>query len=180
MQEVRPCPFLPTVDRQWRAVDLAEFRSRRDAHYYVAALSFAQSLWLEGKPAQALLQCNKSFLADFQSDFSVLKQWPAPYAAKRWLIGESLKSDAFLGNPVRHYQHLATRMSGPFAKIRSWRAWACFHLAESILPPRQFPRDQTQINKERIVIPTLARAEKEIEKAGWPGELATLRHALNS
>ena len=62
--KLNACPYLPSVDRVWRAIDLAPFRKCRNEDYYLAALSYAQSLLLEGKPAQALLQINKSFLSD--------------------------------------------------------------------------------------------------------------------
>ncbi|NIP96039.1 MAG: hypothetical protein GWO24_22415, partial [Akkermansiaceae bacterium] len=51
-------------------------------------------------------------MADFTDGEEVLAEWPLPFAAKRWVI-ENRPGGEFLGNPVRHYQHLATRMSGP-------------------------------------------------------------------
>lgn len=147
------------------------FRKRRDAEFYLAALRFGQSLWLEGKPAQALLQCNKAFLADLRGDESVLEEWPAPYAAKRWLMEESRGGPGFLGNPVRHYQHLASRMSGPRTEVRSWRAWACFHLAEQVLPEQ--PRDEEQIEKEGLAIPSVSDVKSQLLKRGWAGEVET-------
>ena len=169
------CPYLPTVDRVWRAIDMAPFRERRDAEFYLAALSFAQSLLQEGKPAQALLQINKSFLAEM-TEPSILSQWPPAYAAKKWIFTQDWEEEEFLGNPVRHYQHLASRMSGPQAELRSWRAWGCLYLAEKSLP--QMPRDEEQIEKEGLVIPSLERVLQQLDVLGWQGEGDVLRGTL--
>ncbi len=167
------CPFLPKVDRVWRAREMSSFREKRDESFYVAALSYAQSLLGEGKPAQALLQINKSFLADL-SDEAVLEDWPPAYEAVVWIIEEYReREDHFLGNPVRHYQHLATRMSGPRGGVRTLRAWACFYLAEVFAP--EFPRDQEQIEKEELVIPSFRAVLEAIDKFGWSGEGDVLR-----
>lgn len=67
-------------------------------------------------------------------------------------------SHGFLGNPVRHFQHLATRMSGPRKEIRIKRAWKCFYIARQVLQGKgDFPLDGRQIAREGIFIP----AEKE-------------------
>ena len=170
------CPFLPQVDRVWRAKDMAPFRQRRDSEFYLAALSYAQSLLGEGKPAQALLQINKSFLADL-GDEAVLKEWPPSYQAVVWIIERYRKEDEnFLGNPVRHYQHLATRMSGPRGGVRTLRAWACFHLAEVFAP--EFSRDHEQIENEKVVVPTFQVILEAIDRFGWTGEGDVLRGTL--
>lgn len=145
------------------------FRRDRGAAFYVAALSYAQSLWLEGKPAQALLQLNKAFAADLSGDDPVLRDWPPPFAAKSWIMAASRSGSAFLGNPVRHYQHLATRMNNVNPVPRRWRAWACFHLAEAVLGPG-YERDARQVELECIVIPTPEETEDGLRRAGWPDE----------
>ena len=155
---------------------MAPFRARRDGEFYLAALSYAQSLLKEGKPAQALLQINKSFLADL-SDEPVLKDWPPSYQAVVWIIEEyRAQEENFLGNPVRHYQHLATRMSGPRGGVRTVRAWACFHLAEVFAP--EFSRDHEQIEKEKVVIPAFQVILEAIDRFGWDGEGNVLRGTL--
>lgn len=53
-------------------------------------------------------------------------------------------------------------MSGNHANLRSWRAWACFHLAEIALPSPEFPRDQVQIDQERLRIPDFAEVAKKL------------------
>lgn len=172
-KEIVSCPFLPEVDRTWRARDMQSFRERRDGEFYLSALCYAQSLLSEGKPAQALLQINKSFLADLE-DESILEQWPPAYEAVVWIIEKHRGAEEnFLGNPVRHYQHLATRMSGPRGGVRTLRAWACFYLAEVFAP--EFPRDQEQIEEEELVIPAFQVVLEALDRFGWKGEGDVLR-----
>lgn len=173
---VEHCPFLPPVYRVWRAQDMKPFRGRRDSVFYEAALCYAQSLLAEGKPAQGLLQINKSFLADL-NDAAVLKKWPPSYQAVVWIIERYRHQERyFLGNPVRHYQHLATRMSGPRGGIRTVRAWACFHLAEVFAP--EFERDYEQIEKEKVVVPAFQVILDAVDRFGWQGEGDVLRGTL--
>lgn len=136
-------------------------------------------MWLEGKPAQALLQVNRAFLADLTEEPHVFLEFAAPYQAITWLLQYANAESDFLGNPVRHYQHLATRMSGPRSEVRRWRAWACFHLAESILPADKFPRDIHQIENERLLIPSLNESLTQIAANGWPHEAKAVTKALN-
>lgn len=86
---------------------------------------------------------------------------PAPFPALVWYLLNQTET-LFIGNPVRHFQHLASRMSGDHAPLRTWRAWACFHLAEAILPALEFPRDHLQIEKEALEIPTQAVIAKNL------------------
>lgn len=86
---------------------------------------------------------------------------PAPFAALTWYL-ENRPADLFIGNPVRHFQHLASRMSGANPGIRASRAWACFHLAEEILPQEDYPRDHQQIESEGLIIPTAAEVLKKL------------------
>jgi len=76
----------------------------------------------------------------------------------------------FLGNPVRHFQHLATRMSGPRGEVRKWRAWACFHLARRVLPADAYPRDEDQVATEGVVFPSTDEVLRELGRLGWPRE----------
>ncbi len=127
---------------------------RRDCGplFHRACLELAQSFWRQGKPAQAILQLNKA---------AFVPTLAAPYPALVWFLIHR-RPDLFLGNPVRHFQHLASRMSGEHASLRTWRAWACFHLARAILPTTDFPRDEKQIAHEELVIPDLATVEKNL------------------
>ena len=103
----------------------------------------------------------------------------SPWKALRWILemaGDG--SCGYLGNPVRHFQHLASRMSGPRAEIRSWRAWAAMHLAEKILGSPGFPRDGRQIVREGLWIPGIEAAIHAIDLHGWQGEAGLLRDAM--
>lgn len=171
-----PCPWLPAVNGVWTARMMAPHRGRHDAVAYEAALGFAQSLWLEGKPAQALLQMNKAMMADLRGGAKAPEdaggnrsEWALPYAAKLWVI-RMTGGDEFMGNPVRHYQHLATRMSGVRAELRTWRAWACFHVAENHLSPEEHPRDGKQIAEEGIAVPEWNEVAAGLDRLGLEGE----------
>jgi hypothetical protein len=146
-----PCPHLPP------AVPGKEFRhgAERGAGFYFDALAFAQAHWLAGKPAQAILQLNRAFSADIPKDDPILETWPWPYVALEWILEKAADdSCGFLGNPVRHFQHLATRMSGPRKEIRAARAWECFHIARRVLDGKgDFPMDGRQLAREGIFIP---------------------------
>mgnify|MGYP001359209043 CR=1 FL=1 len=171
------CPELPPVEEVLTAAETAAFRRNYNSEFYYATLRYAQSLWLEGKAAQALLQLNKSFMADLRGDETILAEWPLPYAAKVWVMSHCPEGD-FLGNPVRHYQHLATRMSGVRARLRRWRAWGCFHLAEKVLDQAANPRDERQIETEGVSIPPAAQVLESLEKVGLTGEAGLLKNAL--
>lgn len=163
------CPYLPAVEEVLTAEETRRHGRSFDAEFYRSALRYAQSLWREGKPAQALLQLNKAFLADLEGTEPVLSEWPLPYAAKSWILVHCPPGE-FLGNPVRHYQHLATRMSGPRSELREWRAWACFHLAADLLPTAEFPCDERQLVREGTLVPSWTRVLGELERLGLPGE----------
>lgn len=146
-----PCPHLPDYD----PAQLKRHGADRGAVFYMDALCFAQGYWLSGKPAQAILQLNKAFSADLSDDDPILKKWPWPYPALEWILEKSADgSHGFLGNPVRHFQHLATRMSGPRREERIARAWKCFHIARRVLEGKgDFPLDGRQMAREGIFVP---------------------------
>ena len=179
LEDREACPLLPETEEVLTAEATAVFKRDYTVDFYHASLRYAQSLWLEGKAAQALLQLNKSFMAELDGTEEILGHWPLPYAAKRWVMLNCPPGE-FLGNPVRHYQHLATRMSGPRTELRRWRAWGCFHLAESILPVESNPRDEHQIADERIVIPSVEQVLESLERLGLPGEGALLVKVLGT
>lgn len=145
----------------------------RGDEYYGACLCYAQSLWREGKPAQAILQLNKAFMADLAGEGGILKSWPPPYAVLVWML-RNRPEDAFVGNPVRHFQHLATRVSGERKEIRGWRAWACFHLSRRVLSDVDFPMDGEQVLKEGLEIPEWREVVERIRSGGWEGEAEVL------
>jgi len=152
-------PHLPQASDCLGPDHTRKHRKECGARYYLACLEYAQSLTRQKKPAQAILQLNKAFMADVENP-----PYPLPYEALIWLItqrGEGI----FIGNPVRHFQHLATRMSGPRAELRSWRAWACFHLSQQILPRTEFPKDEQQLSREGLVIPSFEEVLKNLPKS---------------
>lgn len=166
-----PCPWLPPVSEIHDFTITRRHGADKGPGFYQDALCYAQSQWISGKPAQAILQLDKAWMADLPPDHPVLVAHPPPWQAMSWLLRASSSGTlGYLGNPVRHFQHLASRMSGPRAEIRSWRAWLCFHLAERVLPGPVYPRDGRQIAREGIWIPGNRRALDAIERLGWQGE----------
>jgi hypothetical protein len=167
------CPLLPQIDAVLHPAVTREFAGLKCDRFYEACLRYAQSLWRQGKPAQAILQLNKSLMADLGGHEAVLRTWPAPYATLLWILRHRDPGD-FVGNPVRHFQHLATRVSGDRRELRSWRAWACYYLSRNILDPAEFPPDLDQIAKESLEIPDWQTVLSSITALGWPDETATL------
>ena len=175
---IEPCPFLPEVKVVIRPSDLTLIKKGSDRpSYYYAALECAQSMWLCGFPAQALLQLNHALGENLSEETSVLHKYPLPYRAKQWIF-QNRSTDSFLGNPVRHYQHLASRMSGKNSQLRSLRAWACFHLAEQALPNEEFPRDEEQIQKENLTIPQWNNLIESLLQLGKENEVQLLQRLV--
>lgn len=167
-----PCPWLPEVKEIHDFSITRKHGSHRGPAFYQDALRYAQSQWISGKPAQAILQIDKAWMADSPGDHG------HPYQALVWILRHAADGGAgYLGNPVRHFQHLASRMSGPRSELRSWRAWICLHLAERVLPPG-FPRDGRQIAREGLWIPGLWRCISAIRHHGWSGETDAFREIL--
>jgi hypothetical protein len=167
------CPWLPEISAHHDFTLTRRHGQRKGAEFYLDALRYAQSQWILRKPAQAILQLNKAWMADLSDEDDVLAAHPAPYRALVWLLETAAAGNhGYLGNPVRHFQHLASRISGPRSEIRAWRAWLCFHLAEKGLPAARFPRDGHQIAREGLVIPSLTRVLQQISKTGWRRECA--------
>jgi RimJ/RimL family protein N-acetyltransferase len=144
------CPFLPEVDRRWTSREILSHGAQRGAAFHFDSLCYAQSQWRTGFPAQAILQINRSFACHLSTD---QLRWPLAYHAMAWLMNER-PAGQFLGNPTRHFQHLATRMVQPHKELRTWRAWACWYLARHLLPEAEFPPDTHQIRHETLALPT--------------------------
>jgi len=175
---VIPCPWLPVWEGRHDASITRKHAGNKGPEFYQDALKYAQSLWLDGKPAQAILQLNKAWMADLSGNEPVLESHPPPYRALIWILGEARTGEnGFLGNPVRHFQHLASRMSGPRAEIRSWRAWVCFHLADRLLQGGGFPKDGPQIAREGLWIPSWNRSVTEVQTKGWASEMTEIQKA---
>jgi hypothetical protein len=165
------CPWLPEVEGVCDPLTTRRHGVDRGGAYYRDALRYAQSLWMAGKPAQAVLQLNKAWMADIPADDPVLWECPPPYRALAWILREAADGRAgFLGNPVRHFQHLASRMSGVRREVRTWRAWCCFHVAERVLSDAGYSRDGEQLAREGLWVPGVQVALGRVKRLGWAGE----------
>lgn len=148
------CPFLPPVEEPITAAAMKIFgKSDRGSAFYGQALRCAQSLWLQGFPAQSLLLINRAFGAELREGDPILEDHPLPYRAAAWVMSRR-ETGQFIGNPRRHYQHLATRMVEPRRTQRAWRAWACWWIACRIFP--EYPADERQLAEEGVAEPTRA------------------------
>lgn len=173
-----PCPFLPPIDRPRTASDVNRFaKSDRGPAFYLASLEYAQSLWQNELPAQAILQCNRALSVGLTADEPVLRDWPLPYQALAWIVIQRPEGQ-FIGNPRRHWQHLATRMVEPLKTLRTWRAWACWYLSKVILPESEYPADLKQIRLEGVVEPTFDDIFHQLGQCSSAEDLASWQHAL--
>ncbi|MCB1231971.1 MAG: hypothetical protein KDN19_17005 [Verrucomicrobiae bacterium] len=144
-------------------------KTDRGPEFYLQAQRCAQSLWRQGFPAQALLQINRALGAKLFGDEPILDSWPLPYRAAVWVMRHR-REEQFIGNPRRHYQHLATRMVEPRKAQRSWRAWACWYLACGIFP--DYPADEKQLLEEGVIEPTREAILRGLIDFGIAGEVA--------
>lgn len=169
-----PCPYLPHEERLLTAAWMRPFRGRRDAAMCGAARRCAQSLWRQGKTAQAILQLNRVLASRACWDDGGLAG--NPYAALQWMLARPAEG-AFMGNPVRHFQHLATRMSGEDAGLRTWRAWACFWISRRALDAAGFPVDEDQVRREGLVFPEPDEVVRRLDEIGGSIEVDAFHEA---
>lgn len=172
-----PCPHLPDATPSLSAVSMRAVGTDRGEAFYRLALACSQALWRKGLPAQAILLLNRAFSADLNGDEAVLRECPPPYAALRWIL-ENREEVHFIGNPRRHFQHLATRMSGPRREARVWRAWACWRIAREANPGD--PADEKQLAEEGIVEPDDAAIRQGLKTVGWLGESEVWKSACSA
>lgn len=179
-----PCPFLPEIDRVYKATDINALGSDRGPLFYETSLCYAQSQWRMGLPAQAMLQLNRALACCLPHEEPVLKRWPLPYQAMAWIIQQRPEGQ-FMGNPRRHFQHLATRMVPPHKELRTWRAWACWYLSKVLLPEVEHPADWKQIRHEGVVEPTFRQIREQLralspadDETRWLEALAGLGVAI--
>ena len=168
------CPYLPPprAGLDWRTLHVHR-EDVRGEEFYHDCLEYAHSLWLRGRAARAILCLDRAFGAGLRGDEAILREWPLPYAAMKWIL-RTTPADVFLGNPRVHFQHYADRMNAPRREQRRWRAWACWALARKVLP--QLPPDLKHV----VVEPTSAEIEDALRRFGVPGEAALWREQLGA
>jgi len=157
------CPFLPSPAEPLDYRILSAHGPRRDAEFYFDALRYGHHLWLQRHSGRALLALARALYADVSASAEVLKTWPLPYAALRWIV-ESHSGDDFPGNPRISFQHQACRLRGPRAEQRRARAWAAWALVRKARP--NLPGDPSLDSEE----PSLATIAAALEQYGHPGE----------
>lgn len=170
-----PCPYLPDVKGP---PDFGLLRPAPDPHLRYC---LAQQLWVAGKPAQAILQLNKIWAGPrLMTDAAATLV--RPYLALLWICARAGAGDSgFLGNPIRHFQHLASRVRGSHWELRSTRAWICMHLTAQVLPISAAPRDGRQLVRSGLWIPPLGRCLARLDVLGHSTEARAidgLRSAL--
>jgi RimJ/RimL family protein N-acetyltransferase len=171
-----PCPHLPVIDRAYTAEDIHQLGKDRSETFYGTALHYAQSLWLEGYPAKALLLVNRALSCRLPG-LSLQRDRARPYLAVAWMLHHRPEG-LFIGNPRRHYQHLATRMVEPHKTLRTWRAWSCWYLAKQLLPETAYPADEKQIREESIVEPARAVISQHLAELSPSDDVAAWEEAL--
>lgn len=171
-----PCPFLPQIDRRYTADEIHALGRDRSATFYHLALHYAQSLWLEGFPAKSLLLVNRA-LSCHLPEVSLQVEDSRPYHAVAWIL-QHRPEGQFIGNPRRHYQHLATRMVEPHKTLRTWRAWACWYLSKHLLPESEHPSDEKQIREEGIVEPRRSDIVQHLTALSPNNDVAAWQAAL--
>lgn len=174
-----PCPLLPEENRHYDHTDVEALNHERGPLFYETALHYAQSLWREGFPAKSILLINRALSIPLTGGEPVLARWPLPYAALVWIMQNRVEGQ-FIGNPRRHWQHLATRMVEPNKELRIWRAWACWYLAKTILPEAEFPADDKQIRGEQVIEPTLAQITGHLQRLSPANDLEVWQNALHA
>lgn len=169
------CPYLPLPDRPLGPSATRSLGSDRGPAFYEAALNYGHSLWLRGLPARGILLLNRAMGCDLDGSELALQRWPIPYEAMVWIL-QSRNIEDFIGNPRRHWQHLATRMVEPRKQLRTARAWACWYLSRLVLP--DYPADDLQIEREGVIEPTPEDIAQRISALGLPGELQVWQRAV--
>lgn len=170
-----PCPLLPECEITAR--DITALGAERGPAFYEASLQFAQCLWRQGLPAQAMLQLTRALACALGNDEPVLARWPLPYSAMIYFMRVRAVGQ-FIGNPRRHFQHLATRMVEPNKVLRTWRAWACWYAAKSLLPEDGYPADAKQIREEGIIEPTFATIREQLRTWSPSNDVEVWEQAL--
>jgi|TARA_B110000438_G_scaffold296524_1_gene341359 hypothetical protein len=169
---IEPCPYLPKASPHDHTT-LGRHGARRDAAFYLDALSYGQSLWQQGHPGRALLAVTRALYANLEASEEILKTWPLPYSALHWIMAQHT-SDNFPGNPRISFQHQATRLRGARSEVRSARAWAVWALACAARPNLLGDIEQG------IIEPSLDDISKRLKTHGHPHEAALWQSTLEA
>ena len=142
---------------------LNELGSDRGAEFYLRCLTYGNTLWQRRLVARAVLCLDRALYAEVSAGDPVLALHPLPYRALAWMLVH-VPDAIFIGNPRAHYQHLADRVRGARSEIRSWRAWACWHIVRRVRA--EFPSDPKHIVRE----PSRDEIAGHLARIGLPDE----------
>lgn len=150
---------------------LTELRGGDVESFYFTALKYGHYLWLNGHAGRAILAITRALYADLDESAGMLKKWPLPYAALKWIVSNH-DSDDFPGNPRISFQHQATRLRGERQDLRRARAWAVWALISTARP--DLPNDNTQA----VNLPTLDTIKNRLQIHGHPNEADVWKNAF--
>ena len=168
----RPCRYLPIVEPGMTHKALTSL-PKNSPHFYFKALQYGHYLWQHGHAGRGMLALTRALYADLPPHAPILKHWPLPYAALRWIAAYH-SSDNFPGNPRVSFQHQATRLRGKREALRRARAWAVLALIREVRP--SLPVDL----KNPVVEPPSEQIHELLMIHGNPGEAALWERVLKS
>jgi hypothetical protein len=152
---------------------LTNLKGAERAVFYHSALKYGHYLWQQGHSGRAILALTRALYADVAENDPILKQWPLPYGALKWIIANHSSTD-FPGNPRISFQHQATRLRGERQCLRRARAWAVWALICETRP--ELEPDRTQ----GIIEPTLESIETLLHAHAHTGESVLWRSVLQA
>lgn len=167
------CPCLPEPDQRMNHRCLTESGKTGTTAFYFEALKYGHYLWLNGHAGRSILALTRALYADVPEEASILRQWPLPYTALKWVIA-SHTTLHYPGNPRISFQHQATRIRGERQGLRRARAWAVWALIRKAKPA--LCGDPTETIEE----PTIARIAEQLQNEGHTNEVTLWKDALDS
>ena len=144
---------------------LTELRGGAPEVFYFKALQYGHYLWLQGHAGRAILAITRALYTDLDESADVLKRWPLPYAALKWIVAHH-HCDDFPGNPRISFQHQASRLRGARQDLRRARAWAVWALIRAARP--SLPGDLEQV----LRYPSQDQIETRLQQHGHANEAA--------
>lgn len=127
-----PCPYLPEVEADMSHRFLTG-QDKDNPEFYFNALQYGHYLWQSGHAGRSILAVTRALYADLPEEAAMLREWPLPYAALKWIVAKHHSND-FPGNPRISFQHQATRLRGKRQDLRRARAWAVWALIREARP----------------------------------------------